>query len=243
MARTATEETVSSPFFDSAFMWRVFWIFAALAVVSVAISVAGRFAGRSIAMAGHTDDIAIAEIVIGNNVIAAPRNMIRFEGARQSGVAARLDLYMRWPDMTGYSDAARDDFNHAGAAPNIIFVSITERIMSRDMSGRFEPIYSQLIETDGNADHAGMTLRRFTERAGYQNEVLAVAGRAGHDPYVARCLDGAAAAQSLAACERDIHVGDNLSLTYRFPRGLLGQWQALDHAVAARARAMLKTAD
>ena len=94
-------------------MWRVFYVFAVLALLSVAISVGGNWFGHSIAMAGHTDDTTVHEIVIGNNVIAAPANTIRFERARRDGVADRLDLYLRWPDMDGYSEAARDDFNHA----------------------------------------------------------------------------------------------------------------------------------
>ena len=49
-------------------------------------------------------------------------------------------------------------------------------------------------------------------------------------------------AQSLAPCERDIQVGDDLSLTYRFPQELLADWQALDAAVTAKAARFLKTA-
>jgi len=241
MQPAAANDPISSQFFDSAFMWRVFYAFAALALVSVVISVGGRLAGRSIAMAGHTDDVTLAEIVIGNNVISVPRNMIRFESARNGGVAAKLDLYMRWPDMAGYSDASRADFNHAGETPRILFVSIADRIMSRDMSGRFAPIYSQLIEPTGTPGPGGLEIRKFTERSGYRNEILVTAARPGLDPYVARCLEGEAAGQSLAPCERDIHIGDNLSLTYRFPRNLLEEWKALDAAIIARMGVLLKT--
>ena len=59
-----------------------------------------------------------------------------------------------------------------------------------------------------------------------------MAARPGKDPFVARCLSGPSAEESLAPCERDIHVGDDLSLSYRFPIELLADWQALDKAVA-----------
>ena len=52
---------------------------------------------------------------------------------------------------------------------------------------------------------------------------------------------GADAGQSLAPCERDLLVGERLSLTYRFPRQLLGDWRALDAAVAATAARILQT--
>ena len=54
--------------------------------------------------------------------------------------------------------------------------------------------------------------------------------------------DTTTAEESLAPCERDILVGDQLSLTYRFPTALLGQWQALDAAVTAEAGKLIKSA-
>ena len=92
--------------------------------------------------------------------------------------------------------------------------------MSRDMSGRFEPIYRALIVKPGNAGPgAASCFIGFNEKSGYMNEVLAVAERTdGRRPFVARCLSGPEAEESLAPCERDIQVGDDLSLSYRFPR-------------------------
>ncbi|UCI05915.1 hypothetical protein [Mesorhizobium sp. B1-1-8] len=224
---------------DSTLMKRVFYIFAALALLSVAISVGGKWLGRSIAMAGYTDDEKLHEVVIGNNVITVPANFIRFDQARRDGTASRLDLYLRYPEMDGYSAAARDDFNHA-TTKKIIFLSFEPRMMSRDMSGRFAPIYSALIAKPGTSGPAGTTLYGFAEKSGYLNEVLAVAERPGKDPFVARCLSGPSAEESLAPCERDIQVGDDLSLTYRFPRELLGNWQALDAAIATKVAGILK---
>ena len=71
--------------------------------------------------------------------------------------------------------------------------------------------------------------------------MLAVAERPGKDPFVARCLVGPSAEQSLAPCERDVLVGERLSLTYRFPKEFLADWQALDAAVLAFAAHGLKT--
>jgi len=235
-------EPVSRPILESGFVWRVFYVFAALAVLSVAISVAGRYAGRAIAMAGHTDDTSLAEIVIGNDVLSVPRNMIRFETARQGGVTGRLDLYMRWPDLSGYTDAARAQFNHAAGSADILFVSLTPRMMSRDMSGRYGPIYSQLTEATGSTMAGGLAIRRFIETSGYGNEILVTGERRVGDPWLARCLDGSAAAESLAPCERDVHVGEDLSLSYRFPRQLLRDWKMLDEAVMARVNGMIRTA-
>ncbi|MFA6153645.1 hypothetical protein [Mesorhizobium sp.] len=226
---------------DSKLMRRVFHTFAALALLSVAISLGGKWFGRSIAMAGYTDDPTIHQVVIGNNVIAVPANAIRFDQARRDGIASRLDLYLRYPQMTGYSEAARDDFNHTGTSKTIIFLTFEQRMMSRDMSGRFAPIYSALITQPGIPGPGGTTVYGFNEKSGYLNEELVVGKLTGKEPFVARCLSGPSAEESLAPCERDIHVGEDLSLTYRFPKELLGDWQALDMSIAAEAGRILKT--
>jgi hypothetical protein len=179
--------------------------------------------------------------VIGNDVIMAPANAIRFERGRHDGIASRLDLYLDWPEMEGYSEKARDAFNHAHGEKRILFLSFEERAMSRDMSGRFKPIYSQLITRPGTPGPAGLTFYGFVEKSGYLNETLAVADRQGMDPFVARCLIGPSADESLAPCERDVQVGDNLSLSYRFPKELLTEWRSLDIAIATKTAQILKT--
>jgi hypothetical protein len=241
MSKAAEATAAELKVVDSSLMLKVFYAVAALALLSVAISLAGKWFGHSIAMAGYTDDTATHEIVIGNNVIVAPNNIIRFEQARRDGIAARLDLYLRYPQMDGYSRQASDDFNGADGRRTILFLSFEPQMMSRGMSGRFEPIYSELIEKPGAPGPAGTTIYTFTRKSGYLDETLAVATWPGKEPFVARCLTGAAAEQSLAPCERDVLVGDNLSLTYRFPDALLPDWQALDAAVLAEAGRLLKT--
>lgn len=224
-------------------MLGVFAIFAGLALASAGLSVAGKWAGRSIAMAGHTDDRTVHEIVIGNDVLAVPANMIRFEGSRRSGVASRLDLYLRWPQLDGYSDAARDDFNHVDGSKNILFVSFEQRVMSRDMSGRFEPIYRSLVEGPAGDGPAGLKVYRFDGKSGYIDEVLVVGDEASEAPFVARCLSGEQARLSLAPCERDIHVGDGLNLVYRMPAELAGSWREVEAALREVAARFLQTGE
>lgn len=222
------------------FMLRAFLLFAALALLSGVISLGGEWTGRIIARAGHSDDTTLREIVIGNDVLNVPANMIRFEASRRDGVAARLDLYMRWPQMDGYSDAARDAFNHANGDKSILFLAFEPRAMSRDMSGRYEPIYRKLIDTPGRPGPGGLTVHRFSENSGYINEVLVVEDTTGAEPFVMRCLAGAAARESLAPCERDIHVADGLSLTYRMPAQLAGEWREIEAKMRETASRLVK---
>ena len=226
----------------ASFLGRVFVGFAILAALSLALSLAGRWFGAEIALGGHTEDETRHEIVIGNNVLAVPANMIRLEKARRDGIAARLDLYVRWPEMDGYSAEARDAFNGTGGPPRIVFLGFEEPMMSRDMSGRYAPIYDALISKPGTPGPGGTVIYEFSDRSGYLNEQLVVAPRSGEDPFVARCLTGPSAAESLAPCERDVLVGKGLSVTYRFPLDLLADWRALDASVEALARTLIRTA-
>lgn len=226
----------------TSFMLRVFLVFAVLALLSAAISLGGTWAGRGITLAGHSDDVTRREIVIGKNVLAVPANMIRFEASRRDGPAGRLDLYLRWPQMDGYSHDARDAFNHADGDRSILFLSFEPRLMSRDMSGRFEPIYRELIDEHGRDGPGGLIVHRFTETSGYVDEVLAVGDGRSDEPFVMRCLAGTAARESLAPCERDIHIGEGLSLTYRMPARLAGDWREVEAKVRAVAADFLKAA-
>jgi hypothetical protein len=225
----------------SAFMRRVFYGFGVLAVLSIGINYAGTRYGQTIAMGGHSDDPSTREIVIGNDVLSIPANMIRFEPSRRDGVAARVDLYLRWPQLDGYSTQARGAFNHENGSRELVFLSFEERMMSRDMSGRFEPIYSELVKDGGRRGPGGLTVYSFPENSGYVDEVLVVGERASDDPFVMRCLSGAAARESLAPCERDVHLGEGLALTYRMPAGLAASWREIDAAIVKKATEFLKT--
>lgn len=225
----------------SRFMARVFYACIGMALLSAAIFVAGAWAGRTISLAGHTDDTRLHEIVIGNNVLSVPANAIRFESARRDGVASRLDLYLRWPQMDGYSEEARDAFNHADGRRDILFLSFEEQMMSRDMSGRLEPIYRTLIEGPGRAGPAGLTVHTLSAESGFVDEVLIVGDDHTKQPFVARCVSGEAARQSLAPCERDIHVGDGLSLVYRMPAELAPSWREVEQEVRKAAARFLRT--
>ena len=226
-----------------AFVQRLFHVFLGLALLSAAISAAGHWLGGRLALGGHSDATTVHEIVLGNDVLAVPENMIRFEEARRPGVTNRLDLYLRWPELEGYSEATREAFNHADGSRELIFVTFHKRLMSRDMSGRFEPIYTALTET-GAPGPAGLELRPFRSSAGYLDEVLAVGPIDGRgERFVARCLTGQQAADSLAPCERDVHLGEGLSVNYRFPEHLLNDWDSLDRALSATFAAMLQSGE
>lgn len=202
-----------------------------LVLLTITIHLGGRILGPHIARGGHTDSAHAYEVIIGNDVLSVPTGMIRFSGQRRDGVAGRLDLYARWPGLTGYTERDRAIFNLLTPERHLIFMSIEERTMSRDMTGRYLPIYAALIDPDGRPGPDGLTIHPFLEGSGYKGEELVLSDTGtGKPDFVARCL-GDAAAESFNSCERDIQFGRGLQILYRFPHSMLGEWKTLDRAI------------
>ncbi|MEP7455361.1 hypothetical protein [Phyllobacterium sp. SB3] len=239
-ATTQKIEAISA----SLLLRKVFYCVAALGALSLCLTIAGYFLGHTISLGGHTEDTSVQEIVIGNDILQIPANMIRFDRQRRNGIAERVDLYLHWPEMQGYSPEFKDDFNGAGSEKKLLFLTFETRQGSQDMSGRYGPVYLPLTEGPGVAGPADLTIQRFRSDSGFVNEELLVAPDHGAKrPFVARCLDEQSSRDNLASCQSDIFVGGDLQLTYRFPREMLEDWQILDRQIAEFARGHIKSAE
>ncbi|TNM62109.1 hypothetical protein [Aliirhizobium smilacinae] len=205
-----------------------------LILVTLAISIGGRWLGQRMALGGHSESGAALAITIGEDTLHIPENTIRFAEQRRSGPAERIDLYLTWPGLMGYSQEYRDSFDNAGRPDLLLFLQISQSTMSKDMSGRLEPIYSQLFDGPAESFGDGLTLHHLKNTSGYGSEVLLTADRPGQPPFAVRCLLPAAEERATSGdCQRDIHVGRDLSVLYRFSSSLLKDWDHIDAAVAS----------
>ncbi|MBB3382264.1 MULTISPECIES: hypothetical protein [unclassified Rhizobium] len=221
-----------SPLISSGFVYRLMAGVAVLAALTVAISVGGNWLGEKISLAGHTTDTKPISITIGDDTIRLAANTIRFPSERLNGPAERVDLYLTWPQMQGYSEADRLRFDDISQASSLIFLQISQSTMSRDMSGRLGPIYSQLMDGASYAGPFGLTAHRLRADAGYNGEILLTASRSGETDYVVRCLLPSSPALATSGdCQRDVKVGKDLSVLYRFSSNQLGDWRTMDAAV------------
>lgn len=243
MAET-TSTIEHAPLLSPRFVWKMTAAVAVMCIFTLGIAVTGRMIGKSISFAGNTADRTLHEIVIGNDVISLPANVIRFESQRVSGVQNAVDTYFSWPGMNGYSEARRDIFNQTRSANGLVFARITQATMSRDMSGRFMPIYKRLTDGPPLAGPSGLDSFRLRPGAGYANELMYVERAATQQPYAVRCLveelpgsDTNFTTQT--GCQRDIFIGKDLSVTYRFSIDLLPHWQEIEHDIRKRIAAAL----
>lgn len=144
---------------------RAFYCVVALAIISIGLVLAGRYFGHTISLGGHTEETTLHEVVIGNSILELPANAIRFRSQRRDGVAERVDLYLHWPDMQGYQPVFIGDFNGSGDKKTLLFLTFEPRATSRDMSGRYGPIYSTLTDGPGKKAHPGSPFRTFGQPA------------------------------------------------------------------------------
>lgn len=231
-ARRPTAEDERTPLISTRFLVIATISVVLLAACSVAISWFGRAYGERLSLAGHSESTDIVNITVGRDEIALPANTIRFEQQRQGGAAERVDLYMLWPEMTGYSSAQRRRFDDLSLSTSLIFLQISQSTMSRDMSGRVEPIYRHLLDAKTTSGPAGLTIHSFKRATGYEGENLLTGTLPDGKTYAIRCLMPKATEDATASdCQRDIHVGEDLTVLYRFSSRLIGDWAEIDRAV------------
>jgi len=227
-----------APLLSPRFVWKLTAVVTVSCVFTLAIAIAGRMIGKSISYAGNTADRTLHEIVIGDDVLSLPANVIRFESQRVSGVQNAVDTYFSWPGMHGYSEARRDVFSQTRSAHGLIFARIAQATMSRDMSGRFTPIYKRLTDGPPVAGPNGLDSFRLRPGAGYANELMYVQKTTAERPYAVRCLVEEPGSETNFAtqtgCQRDIFIGRDLSVTYRFSIDLLPHWQQIEADVRKR---------
>ena len=210
---------------------------AMVAIVLLAM-LAIRILGGELVRGGHPGDGEMRQIVIGDEVLEVPGNLVRFAAQRRATTLERLDLYMQWPQLQGYSQGAREAFNRPAVDSSIIFATIEPRRMSLDMSRRIEPLYSKFFEGEEKNAGFGLKKRRLSEAAGFLDEDLYYEADNPY-PFTARCVRGETRFAT-PYCMRDIHVGSDLTLTYRFHLSLISSWMELDTAMRERINAMLK---
>ncbi|AYD01318.1 hypothetical protein [Neorhizobium sp. NCHU2750] len=232
------------PLISERFLLRVTLVTILLVAATLAIAIGGRWLGQRMALGGHTESAQVFPVTIGEDTLGLAANTIRFEEQRHAGTTERVDLYLTWPGMEGYSHALRDSFDNLDRPDLLLFLQISQSTMSKDMSGRLQPIYQQLFDGAPEPYDYGLTLHHLRDSSGYGQEVLLTAPHPGEPDYVVRCLLPATGEKPTSGdCQRDIHVGRDLTVLYRFSSSLLKDWNHIDAAVSGFVNARLNAAD
>lgn len=231
MTMTTASETDES-LISNRMLFRLTATIGVLAALTALISVAGKNYGNELSLGGHTASTEIQQVIIGQDVVALPANVIRFENQRRTGPADAVSVYLSWPQLEGYAHANALAFSNPANAEALVFADFSQSVMSRDMSGRLEPIYEKLFTGEPHPGPAGLAIHDLSEKSGFGDEKLLTGKTKSGTVYAVRCILPGSKAQATAAdCQRDIHVGRDLTLLYRFSSNLLPQWEKIDSAI------------
>ncbi|BCH54334.1 hypothetical protein ACQZ61_12840 [Agrobacterium vitis] len=228
--------TMDKPLISNRTLTVCFAVLGLLLVFSLALFLGSDWIGRALTSDRRSESTTPRAITIGLDHLRIEDNTIRFQRQRHDGTLARVDLALTWPEMRGYSQADRLRFDDISQSNQLLFLQISQSTMSRDMSGRIEPIYKQLFEGAPQPGPFGLTGHRFRAGSGYDGEILYTAPRPGRPDFAIRCLspDQAGLQQdgpTVDTCQRDLNAGHDLSVLYRFSRQKLADWRQIDSAV------------
>lgn len=240
----ASDETdQATPLLSNSFLLKLTMIIGLLAALTAGLTMLGKLYGDALALGEHTPSRELYRITVGQDLLSLPANMIRFAAQRRDGEAGSVDLYLSWPEFDGYTPRADARFSDPGGAQDLVFLQFSQSVMSRDMSGRLEPIYKRLFRGQPETGPAGLILHRLDPKSGFDNEAILTGMTRTGGLYVVRCrLPAKVAEASTADCQRDVHVGHDLNLLYRFSSTLLPAWEELDGRILAFAKAHIADA-
>ena len=207
--------------------WHTVALIVILAIVAVAI------VGYAILQfvvddgpSGRTDDPRPVAFVVAGEKFAIPANMLRSPAGRHAGTVDKVDLVLHWPGLGGYSKQLADAFRDDSPNAPLLFVSIMARDSPIDSDARLDTVYSRFFVGTPLPGPGGLVGRRLSDDSGYRGEIVYFVP-AGEATFVARCF-AEATAEMPATCLRDVNIGNNLSMLYRFSRDYLGDWAAID---------------
>lgn len=229
---SAVDDEASEALISNRLLFRITAVIGLLAALAAALGVAGRWLGEDLALGGHTDSTTVHRIAVGQDTLDLPANMIRFETQRRDGRAESVSIYLTWPGLEGYSRRKAAAFSDPSRSDRLLFVDFSQSVMSRDMSGRVGPIYSKLFSGAPTVGPAGLQVHVLTRKSGFGDERLLTAALPDGGTYAVRCLLPADTGSSTSAdCIRDVRVGRDLTMLYRFSAALLPQWREIETAM------------
>jgi hypothetical protein len=190
-----------------------------------------------IALAGRSSDQTPVAFTLAGERLTVPGNALRFASTLRGGTVDRVELILRWPGLEGFTDANAEDFRDSSSLAPLIYVTIAPRDTPLDMDDRLSSVYAGYFAGDPLAGPSGLTGRNMTADSGYGGEEVYYA-RSGPVRYAVRCV-AEASPEVPATCIRDVNIGGNLSMLYRFNRFYLGDWAAMDRELRAAASSFL----
>jgi hypothetical protein len=198
----------------------------ALAGLAYAVDTAIQDYHDRIALKGLDGKPAPVSVVVGDEELVIPANLIRFKVARRGGHMDSVDLLLHWPSLDGFTEEHAADFRDASPTAPLVYATIGFRDTALDSSARLAAIYRPFFVGPTLDGPTGLVGQALDPESGYGGEIVYFEPR-GAEPYVVRCL-AEETEEIPATCLREVNIGQGLSMLYRFNRAYLGDWRTMD---------------
>ncbi len=178
---------------------------------------------------------------VAGQVLQVPANYIANAAQREGGARKRLDLAARLPGLAGFDETHAPLFRNETDLVRIWLeeTPTSEQVPTgtgQDRLREEEDFRAGIYPVAG-----GLFARAFTASSPYASEeiVYDATGLRGKrtTPYAARCQKWNV---SQATCLRRTPLGAGLTMTYRFPRDRLADWDRLDSSVSQLVQGFMK---
>ncbi|MGQ0741325.1 MAG: hypothetical protein ACT4OG_03390 [Alphaproteobacteria bacterium] len=177
-----------------------------------------------------TDATQRIQLNVGGTGFRIPGNYILFASDRKGGKRKNVRLVAFLPDLRGYSASDRQELADNSPASEAVYLSLREERFNVTEKERLTRIYHpQLISREGKPGPHGLRQYEFKPNTGYRDDDLFV-GETEAGPAALRCTRPSKIAPS-PNCLREILLAKGVTLTYRFKRRHLAEWQAIDAGV------------
>jgi hypothetical protein len=175
--------------------------------------------------------------VVGGVRFAVPTNFTVFPRDRRGGDRDEVSLYALWPTLNGYTPARRDDFIENAKDTRRIDILINARTSAFTEAERIDELY--LPQTnDRRGTRTPYQLVKYSFRD--QRANVPTSGYSDTELYLGETADGAVMAlfcfnerEDLKSpeCWREYEIAPTVSVSYRFKKPYLAEWQAIDSRV------------
>jgi hypothetical protein len=214
--------------------WRVLLWFGLIAVAISALMLLYYILPTPIAWIEARPDPTAAtrrvHLSVGGKQFLIPANYIVYSSERQGGPHHRLTLAALIPDFRGYSRAEAQQFADDSARSRVVHLRIWADALALSERAQLQRVLLTFVKsTSGQAGPFGLTRYRFRGDNGYRGQDLFV-GVYNGQTVVLRCWRTAGTNQA-PDCMRDLRLGRNVVLSYRFKRSYLGQWRQIAQGV------------
>ncbi|MDE2463184.1 MAG: hypothetical protein KGO02_05680 [Alphaproteobacteria bacterium] len=167
---------------------------------------------------------------VGGKNFVIPANYIIYPDDRRSGAHNHLALFALMPGFHGYSRTETRQFADDGAQSRVVHMRIRADSLALAEDAQLHRVFmTYVINRHGLPSPFGLTEYSFRLDNGYRGQDLFVGVHDGQT-VVLRCWRFADSNHA-PDCMRDMRLGRNVALSYRFKRTYLSQWRQIASGV------------